>query len=137
MKMAQLHGGLVDYSGSSSCDGRIVEIVGSCKWTPNRLAEFFSPSTIADPDSGTDGEVPIEILDDPRFGVLPVVGTQTLGPGKKDFIIIDFYGVYLTTAYEKRSGTLLELTTPPPNPKIVALEGLVFPLRLLDPDCLK
>jgi len=130
MKPPQLTDGLV--SLTTSCDGRIVKLVsGVCTFVPNNIGTYLTTTQQQNPDSVASNAIPSTILSDPRFGVLPVVATTRLGPGRKDFIILDFVGAYITNVYDKQGQDLTILTTPPTTPSIVAVDAVVFPLRLI------
>jgi hypothetical protein len=128
MTIADLTRGLLHYTGPSSCDGRIALPTPTCRFSPDMSATYFSGVDwdAIDPDF----ELPSAVLDDPRFGVVPVVAAVEIEEGSSfAYIILDFYGVYLTDVF-KKDGTEIVPMSSPTDGNAAALAAIVFPLTM-------
>lgn len=124
--------------GKGGCNGRLavpaaspgaIQVAG-CPVSPDKFATYTNP---ASDYSNYNSWKPIDpsIINDPRFGILPVVASKNLvqisGPAKQ-VPIVRFYGSYYRTFFDSTGVAM------PPSKKtnVSAVSAYIFPLDLID-----
>jgi len=129
--------GLVHFSGPNACDGRLIDtastlVIDGCPISTDKFATYLPVGTTpAQLLSGSVTSVINQaIVNDPRFGFVPVISSQTLPQqgGSNVYAIINFYGVYYHDFFDQQ-GNLI--TSDEKNVKIGAVDAYVFPLGFL------
>lgn len=132
-----LREGLIGIAGAPTlrCRGRLALptavagsfTIGGCNVTPDRFATYINPSS--DLSNYTSwGPISPDIVDDPRFGIAPVVASRELSTVSRQNPIVRFYGVYYKDLYDNR----LNIVTSGPGSQIQGVSAYVFPLSYVD-----
>lgn len=134
---AKVQDGLIDGKFDGSGRGRLADpgaghavarIAGRDNVDNDSLTKYLvAGANLPGALSGPTSPFTAAILDDPRFGIVPVFNITTLGSGKGTsyYPIADFAGVYVES---------IETNSPKKSPQegqIVALKAWVFPLGLV------
>lgn len=115
-----------------SCKGKLAVSTSSvniegCYLAPDKFSNYFPYVNNPNP---TNGIIDPSIVNDPRFGIVPVISVPA-GNGTSDYAILTFYGIYFKNFYDNNGN----LICPAPisgtcsyNQDILAASAYVFPL---------
>ena len=119
--------GLMDLPDSIPCNGRINSSSGTgCELIPE---QFFTYVSSADYAAQTAESIDSGIVDDMRFGVVPVVEPDDLENGKKSWLIRNFVGAYITDVNDNKGDPITDGNS---NDKILTTLVYLFPLTMID-----
>jgi len=137
--MSALTDALVSWNNGSACSGRLAKnqssqtstfifqsAISTCYVAPDKWPAYDANATL-----------PASILDDPRFGIVPITTVAPaqgdLKTGYESFAIVTFYGVYLRNLYDNNGNYLCQgsANCTVTNKQIAAVDAALFPLSRL------
>ncbi len=133
-----LREGLIGLSGKPTlrCKGRLVLPaptltslkIGTCNISEDRFADYTTTATPDPANYMSWGPISADIVDDPRFGMAPVVASKELSGVSNQYPIVRFYGVYYKDLYDQA----LNVVTSGDGKQIQSVSAYVFPLSFID-----
>jgi Flp pilus assembly protein TadG len=131
--------GLVTYDASSptssGCDGKLAvstsqpQQVQGCNIAPNQWSTYQTGVCLN--TAPINGTISGDVVDDPRFGIVPVLTTDASSGGSNAYAIVNFFGVYIDALYDN-NGTVIP-STGDYKDKVYAISAHVFSLNCLPP----